>query len=195
MLWKLFLKKLKKMTLTSDVSDINAVLVKRAADGDESAFNEIYRNISGKMYSICLRYAADADDANDIFQDGFIKLYRNLGSFRGEGSFEGWARRVFVTTSLDALKKKKVQFSDLDENVNIAAKDTTIYDKLNLDHLMNIIKDLPPGYRTIINLHVIENYSHKEIGEMLGISESGSKSKLHQAKNYLKNKLPQVEIE
>jgi RNA polymerase sigma factor (sigma-70 family) len=183
------------MTLNSDISDINAVLVKRAADGDEAAFNEIYKNISGKMYAICLRYAADADEANDIFQDGFIKLYRNLGAYRGEGSFEGWARRVFVTTSLDALKKKKVQFSDLEEDINIAAKDTTVYDKLNLDHLMNIITKLPNSYRTIINLHVIENYSHKEIGEMLGISESGSKSKLHQAKNYLKNLLPQAEIE
>jgi RNA polymerase sigma factor (sigma-70 family) len=188
-------KKIKKMELNSDISDINAVLVKRAADGDETAFNEIYKNISGKMYGICLRYAADADEANDIFQDGFIKLYRNLNAYRGEGSFEGWARRVFVTTSLDALKKKKVQFSDLEENIDIAAKDTTVYDKLNLDHLMNIITKLPNSYRTIINLHVIENYSHKEIGEMLGISESGSKSKLHQAKNYLKNILPQAEIE
>ena len=183
------------MQLNSDISDINAVLVKRAADGDESAFNEIYKTLSGKMYSICLRYAADTNEANDIFQDGFIKLYRNLGSYRGEGSFEGWARRVFVTTSLDALKKKKIQYSDLDEDISIAAKDTTIHDKLNLDHLMKIITKLPHGYRTIINLHIIENYSHKEIGEMLGISESGSKSKLHQAKNYLKNILPQAEIE
>lgn len=183
------------MILNSDISDINAVLVKRAADGDEAAFNEIYKNISGKMYAICLRYASNADEANDIFQDGFIKLYRNLGAYRGEGAFEGWARRVFVTTSLDALKKKKVQFADLDEDINIVANDTTVLEKLNLDHLMNIITKLPNGYRTIINLHVIENYSHKEIGEMLGISESGSKSKLHQAKNYLKKILPKAEIE
>jgi RNA polymerase sigma factor (sigma-70 family) len=183
------------MALASDILDLDAVLVKRAANGDEAAFNEIYKNISGKMYAICLRYAANADEANDIFQDGFIKLYRNLGSFRGEGSFEGWARRVFVTTSLDALKKKKVKFSDLDEEINIAAKDATVFDKLNLDQLMSIITKLPNGYRTIINLHVIENYSHKEIGEMLGISESGSKSKLHQAKNYLKNLLPETILE
>jgi RNA polymerase sigma factor (sigma-70 family) len=182
------------MNLSSDTSDINAVLVKRAAEGDETAFNQIYNKISGKMYSVCLRYASDTEEANDIFQDGFIKLYRSLGSFRDEGSFEGWARRVFVTTSLDALKKKKIKFSDLDEKVDFVANDATVLDKLSLDHLMKIIKDLPDGYRTIINLYVIENYSHKEIGEMLGISESGSKSKLHKARTFLKALLPESEI-
>ncbi len=175
--------------------DINAVLVKRAAEGDEPAFNQIYNQISGKMYSLCLRYATSPDEANDFFQDGFIKLYKNLSSFRDEGSFEGWARRIFVTTSLDALKKKRIPFADLDENFNIEATNNSVLDKLSLDHLMKIITDLPSGYRTIINLYVIENYSHKEIGEMLGITESGSKSKLHKARTYLKNLLPEAEIE
>ncbi len=183
------------MNVSRDISDINAVLIKRAAEGDESAFNQIYNLISGKMYSLCLRYASNTDEANDIFQDGCIKLYRNLGSFRDEGSFEGWARRIFVTTSLDALKKKRIQFSDLDENLSVAATGNNVLDKLSLDYLMKIITDLPPGYRTIINLYVIENYSHKEIGEMLGITESGSKSKLHKARTYLKNILPESEIE
>lgn len=175
--------------------DINAVLVKRAAEGDEPAFNQIYNQISGKMYSLCLRYATSPDEANDFFQDGFIKLYKNLSSFRDEGSFEGWARRIFVTTSLDGLKKKRIPFADLDENFNIEATNNSVLDKLSLDHLMKIITDLPSGYRTIINLYVIENYSHKEIGEMLGITESGSKSKLHKARTYLKNLLPEAEIE
>jgi RNA polymerase sigma factor (sigma-70 family) len=183
------------MKLNGDVSDINAVLVKKAAEGDESAFNEIYNKISGKMYSLCLRYASNTEEANDIFQDGCIKLYKNLGAFRDEGSFEGWARRIFVTTSLDALKKKRIKFSDIEENINIPAAGNGVLDKLSLDHLMKIITDLPPGYRTIINLYVIENYNHKEIGEMLGISESGSKSKLHKARTYLKELLPEAEIE
>ena len=175
--------------------DINAVLVKRAAEGDEPAFNQIYNQISGKMYSLCLRYATNPDQANDFFQDGFIKLYKNLSSFRDEGSFEGWARRIFVTTSLDGLKKKSIPFADLDENFNIEATNNSVFDKLSLDRLMKIIMDLPSGYRTIINLYVIENYSHKEIGDMLGISESGSKSKLHKARTYLKTLLPEAEIE
>jgi RNA polymerase sigma factor (sigma-70 family) len=183
------------MNLNGDFLDINAVLVKRASEGDEGAFNEIYNNISGKMYSLCLRYANSTDEANDFFQDGFIKLYKNLSAFRDDGSFEGWARRIFVTTSLDSLKKKRIPFADLDENFNIESPSDSVFDKLSMDHLMKIINDLPPGYRTIINLYVIEDYSHKEIGEMLGITESGSKSKLHKARTYLKNLLPQAEIE
>jgi RNA polymerase sigma factor (sigma-70 family) len=178
------------MSVHGDISDINAVLINRAAEGDDAAFKTIYDQISGKMYSLCLRYATSSDEANDFFQDGFIKLYRNLSAFRHDGSFEGWARRIFVTTCLDELKKKKIPFSDLDESINIKGNDTSVLDKLSHDQLMKIITDLPDGYRTIINLYVIEDYSHKEIGEMLGITESGSKSKLHKARTYLKNLLP-----
>jgi RNA polymerase sigma factor (sigma-70 family) len=178
------------MNLNGDISDINAVLIKRAAEGDDAAFKGIYDQISGKMYSLCLRYATSKDEANDFFQDGFIKLYRNLSAFRHDGSFEGWARRIFVTTCLDELKKKRIPFADLDESINIKGNETSVLDKLSHDQLMKIITDLPSGYRTIINLYVIEDYSHKEIGEMLGITESGSKSKLHKARTYLKNLLP-----
>lgn len=178
------------MNLNGDISDINAVLIKRAAEGDDAAFKGIYDQISGKMYSLCLRYATSKDEANDFFQDGFIKLYRNLSAFRNDGSFEGWARRIFVTTCLDELKKKRIPFADLDESINIKGSETSVLDKLSHDQLMKIITDLPSGYRTIINLYVIEDYSHKEIGEMLGITESGSKSKLHKARTYLKNLLP-----
>ena len=183
------------MNPNGDISSINSVLIKRASEGDDIAFRQIYDQISGKMYSLCLRYASGNDEANDFFQDGFIKLYKNLENFRNEGSFEGWARRIFVTTCLDALKKKRVQFADLDESINFKANDHNVLDKLSHDELLNIIKDLPDGYRTIINLYVIEDYSHKEIGDMLGISESGSKSKLHKARTYLKNLLPESVIE
>jgi RNA polymerase sigma factor (sigma-70 family) len=183
------------MNGNGDISEINTVLIKRASEGDDLAFKQIYDQISGKMYSLCLRYATGTDEANDFFQDGCIKLYRNLGAFRNDGSFEGWARRIFVTTCLDALKKKKIQFADLDESINIKANENTVLDKLSHNELLNIIKDLPEGYRTIINLYVIEDYSHKEIGDMLGITESGSKSKLHKARTFLKNLLPETVID
>jgi RNA polymerase sigma factor (sigma-70 family) len=178
-----------------DISAIDSVLISRAAEGDESAFRVIYDSIKGKMYSLCLRYASNAEEANDFFQDGCIKLYRNLGAYRNEGSFEGWARRVFVTCCLDALKKKKVAFAEINENFNVASDYTDAIDKMSMDRLMKIIQELPEGYKTIINLYVIENYSHKEIGDMLGISESGSKSKLHKARTYLKNLLPDSVVE
>lgn len=178
------------MITNGDVYTITAVLIKKAADGDDVAFKQIYNQISGKMYSLCLRYANGEDEANDFFQDGCIKLYRNLNAFRNDGSFEGWARRVFVTTCLDALKKRKIQFADINENINFNTIESDVIDKLSQNELFKIINDLPNGYRTIINLYIIEGYSHKEIGEMLNISESGSKSKLHKARTFLKNLLP-----
>lgn len=178
------------MITNGDVYTITAVLIKKAADGDDAAFKQIYNQISGKMYSLCLRYANGEDEANDFFQDGCIKLYRNLNAFRNDGSFEGWARRVFVTTCLDALKKRKIQFADINENINFNTIESDVIDKLSQNELFKIINDLPNGYRTIINLYIIEGYSHKEIGEMLNISESGSKSKLHKARTFLKNLLP-----
>lgn len=175
------------MKKNGDLLNINAVLIKRAAEGDDAAFKILYDSISGKMYSLCLRYAVDSEEANDLFQEGFIKLYRSLINFRNEGSFEGWARRIFVTTCLDALKKKKVRFSDPEESLNIMTDNLSVLDKLSLDEMMKVIQTLPPGYRTIVNLYIIEDYTHKEIGEMLGISESGSKSRLHKARTHLKN--------
>ncbi len=179
------------MSAFGNISDFDSVLIKKATEGDELAFKQLYDKISGKMYSLCLRYAKDKDEANDFFQDGCIKLYRNLATFRNEGSFEGWARRVFVTTCLDALKKRKIQFADIDENIDLKNTNNLVQDKLSLDELMRIIQNLPDGYRTIINLYVIEDFSHKEIADILGITENGSKSKLHKARLYLKNILPQ----
>lgn len=181
------------MVTTSDISTITTVLIKRAAEGDDNAFKQIYDQISGKMYSLCLRYASGTEEANDFFQDGCIKLYRNLDSFRNDGSFEGWARRVFVTTCLDALKKKKIQFADINENINFNFVESDAINKLTQNELLKIINELPEGYKTIINLYIIEDYSHKEIGDLLGISESGSKSKLHKARTYLKKLLPNNE--
>ncbi len=168
------------------------VLLKRAAEGDDAAFAEIYARISGKMYSLCLRYARHTEEANDLFQDGCIKLYRHLGSYRNEGSFEGWARRIFVTTCLDAIKKKKVLFTDIETAIDVRSDSLSGFSKLSMDDLMKIIQKLPANYQTIINLYIIEDYSHKEIAEMLEITENASKSQLHKARVYLKKLLQEV---
>jgi len=170
------------------------VLIKQAAQGDNVAFKELYNMISGRMYSLCLRYAANTEDANDLFQEGFIKLYRHLNNYRFEGSFEGWARTIFVTTCLDALKKRKVLFAEINEDITLESKGISANDKLDMEDLMKIVQQLPDGYRTIVNLYIIEDYSHKEIAGMLGITESGSKSKLHKARNLLKQKITAEKI-
>lgn len=161
------------------------VLTQKAANGDNKAFQQLYDHIAGKMYSLCLRYAGNANDANDCFQEGFVKLYRHLAGFRGDGSFEGWARRIFVGTCIDFIRKKKAVLTSISEDIDIASDGLNGYDKLTNEDLMKMIRQLPDGYRTVINLNLVEGYNHKEIGEMLDISEEGSRSQLFRARAYL----------
>lgn len=168
-------------------------LIKGCIAGDRRLQEELYRRFSPKMYAVCLRYANNADDAQDLLQEGFIKVYRNLHRFRAEGSFEGWIRRVFVNTSIEHFRKKSTRLSmvtDKEENT-IEDADITAIHKLAEKDIINIIQELSPGYRTVFNLYVVEGYSHKEIGELLGISEGTSKSQLARAKGVLQKKITQ----
>ena len=168
-------------------------LIKGCIAGDRRLQEELYRRVLPKMYAVCLRYANNADDAQDLLQEGFIKVYRNLHRFRAEGSFEGWIRRVFVNTSIEHFRKKSTRLSmvtDKEENT-IEDADITAIHKLAEKDIINIIQELSPGYRTVFNLYVVEGYSHKEIGELLGISEGTSKSQLARAKGVLQKKITQ----
>lgn len=161
-----------------------------AMDGDEKAFKAIYDMLSGKMYSLCLRYAGNSTDADDLFQEGIIRVYKNLSGFKGTGSFEGWARRIFVNTCLDHLKnKQKLIFSELTDNIDPVDPHLTGITNLSQADLLKIIQQLPNGYRTIVNLYLVEEYNHKEIAEMLGISEGTSKSQLSRAKLILQKSI------
>lgn len=165
------------------------VLIKRAISGDHNAFKQLYDTYAGRMYSLCKRYAGPSAEADDLFQEGFLKVYKNLAHFRGEGSFEGWLRRIFVNTCLDFLKKNNPLLITLDveERPQIhPVTQHTSYDKLSNNELLKLIQAMPEGYRTIVNLHLVEGYSHKEVAELLGISEGTSKSQLFKAKNRLK---------
>lgn len=154
---------------------------------------ELYNRFSGKMYAVCLRYAGNPDDAQDLLQEGFIKVFRNLHKFRAEGSFEGWIRRVFVNSSIEHFRKKSVELSrvsDKEENT-IEDADISALDQLAEKDIIELIGQLSPGYRTVFNLYVVEGYSHKEIGEKLGISEGTSKSQLARARSILQKKVAQ----
>jgi RNA polymerase sigma-70 factor (ECF subfamily) len=139
------------------------------------------------MYGVCLRYSENAEDANDVLQEGFIKVYKNLDKFRGDGSFEGWVRRIFINTSIEHYRKK-VKLYNVSEVQETTVEDTDLsaLDSLAVKDIMNIINELSPGYKQIFNLHVVEGYSHKEIADMLGITEGTSKSQLARAKGVLK---------
>ncbi|MBC8032774.1 MAG: sigma-70 family RNA polymerase sigma factor [Chitinophagaceae bacterium] len=151
---------------------------------------ELYNKYSAKMYAVCLRYSNNADDAQDLLQEGFIKVFRNLGKFRHEGSFEGWMRRVFVNTSIEHFRKK-VHINSISEKDEVAIEDVGLsaLDNLAEKDIVLLIRELSPGYRTVFNMYVIEGYSHKEIGEMLGITEGTSKSQLARAKAILQKKV------
>jgi RNA polymerase sigma factor (sigma-70 family) len=154
---------------------------------------ELYRRFAGKMYAVCLRYANNSNDAQDLLQEGFIKVYRNLHRFRAEGSFEGWIRRVFINSSIEQYRKKSAHLatvSDREENT-IEDTDISALDSMAEKDIIKLIQELSPGYRTVFNLYVVEGYSHKEIGEQLGISEGTSKSQLARAKGILQKKVAQ----
>lgn len=177
------------MDPTRNVNPYFEVLAEKASGGDERSFQQIYDAIAGKMYSLCLRYTGNQEDANDCFQEGFFKLYRHLPSFRGDGSFEGWARRIFVGTCIDGIKKRNQLLPVLPEGFDTASDDLSGYDRLTNDDLIKAIQQLPVGYRTVVNLNMVEGYSHKEIGEMLQISEEGSRSQLFRARALLQKML------
>jgi len=145
------------------------------------------------MYAVCLRYSNNSEDAQDLLQEGFIKVYRNLHRFRAEGSFEGWVRRVFVNSSIEHFRKKSIQLANVSEKEegNIENSDISALDTLAEKDLIALIQELSPGYRTVFNLYVVEGYSHREIGEELGISEGTSKSQLARARGILQKKVAQ----
>lgn len=144
---------------------------------------ELYRRYSPRMYAVCLRYAGNAEEAEDILQEGFIKVFNKMDSFRNEGSFEGWMRRIFVNTAIEHFRRKKylLPVTEKEENT-IEGKYISVLDSLSAKDIMQLIQELSPGYRTVFNLYVVEGFSHKEIADQLGISEGTSKSQLSRAK-------------
>src|SRR5690242_19138746 len=147
----------------------------------------LYDQFSSKMYGVCLRYAENTEDASDVMQESFIKVYKSLPKFRGEGSFEGWIRRIFINTSIEHFRRK-VKLYNVTEVQENTIEDTELdaLDSLETKDILKILNELSPGYKQVFNMHVIEGYSHKEIADVLGITEGTSKSQLARAKGVLK---------
>ena len=157
--------------------------------GESRSQELLYKNFAPTMFAICLRYAADHPQAEDMLQEGFIKVFQNLGRFRNEGSFEGWMKRIFVNTAFEWLRKHGVMNRVM--NVEFFAEEIIqedAFDELSKNDLVRMIQNLSPGYRTVFNLFAIEGYSHKEIAVMMNISEGTSKSQFSRAR-YLLQKM------
>ena len=163
-------------------------LIRGCMEGNRRMQEELYRRFSPRMYAVCLRYAGNAEEAEDILQEGFIKVFKKLDSFRGDGSFEGWIRRIFVNTAIEHFRRKRylMPVTEKEENT-IEGKYTSVLDELGAKDIMALIQELSPGYRTVFNMYVVEGYTHKEIADMLGISEGTSKSQLSRAKVILQD--------
>ena len=158
---------------------------------DAKSKDLIYRHFAPKMYGICLRFAGNEMEADDILQEGFIKVLTKLKDFRNEGSFEGWIRRTIINTAINYYRRniRNAKFQDIDECEVPEVGEESIVDKLSKEELIKLIQELPNGYRTVFNLNVIEGYTHKEIGKMLNISDNTSKSQLTRARSILQKKI------
>lgn len=158
--------------------------------GSQKAQAKLYHLFAPKMFGVCLRYAKDATEAEDNLQDGFIKVFGNLKSFRQEGSFEGWIRRIMINVSLEKLRKQHLMFPVEDvaiyDSVNVS---DDVISKISADELVKLIQELPPRYRLVFNLYVIEGMSHQEIAQEMSITQGTSKSNLMRAREIMKKKV------
>jgi RNA polymerase sigma factor (sigma-70 family) len=171
------------LNLPSNQNITESDLIHGCINGDRRMQEELYRRFSPRMYAVCLRYAGTSEEAQDILQEGFIKIFKKLTSFRGEGSFEGWIRRIFVNTAIEHFRRKKYMqpVTEKEENT-MEGNYLSVLDDLAERDILALVQQLSPGYRTVFNMYVVEGYTHKEIGDILGISEGTSKSQLSRAK-------------
>ena len=176
-------------------------LVDQCINGDRKAQRKVYEHLYGRMLGVCLRYAKDIDEAKDMLQDGFVKVFLNIKKYNGEGSFEGWVRRIIVNTSIDTLRKQKHIHISLDQSEYDWLEDEADGEiewnhflMREKDRVMQAVNSLSPAYRAVFNLYVIEGYPHKEISDMLGISIGTSKSNLAKAKLNLKKTLKELQF-
>jgi RNA polymerase sigma-70 factor (ECF subfamily) len=162
----------------------------------EHAQKYLFKRYSRIMTGVCMRYADRYEEAQDIVQDGFIKVFKKIGTFSGKGSLEGWIRRIMVNTALDHLRRTKNQRFNVDiDDVDYKLKDNQeIVASMQADDLLKVIQTLPTGYRTVFNMYAIEGYSHKEIAKELDVSENTSKSQYSRARSLLQKKLEKLDI-
>ena len=188
--------------------------VKRCINGERSAQELIFKALYGKMMVVCMRFTRDRDSAGDLVQEGFIKVFQKIGDYGFNGSFEGWVRRIMVNQAIDSTRKVKITY-EIIENYNYNDSEeqydtdfvesdhdsddfmNAIMDQVSPELILDAMQDLSPAYRTVFNLYAIENYSHQQIADELGISLGTSKSNYAKAKMNLKKiltskiKLPQ----
>lgn len=163
--------------------------LKGCLNGDRQSQFNLYNAYAPVMMGVCMRYAHNKAEASEILQDGFIKVFEKLEQFRGEGSLEGWMRRIMVTTALQKFRSmpKKKEMVPIETVMEFDTSESDAIDQLSAKELMELVQQLPPAYRMVFNLYVFEGMKHKEIATALNISEGTSKSNLSDARKILQN--------
>jgi len=173
----------------------DGTLVVECARGNAKAQRALFDKFAPKMLAVIVRYVRNTDEAEDVLQDGFVKIFQKIGEFKMEGSLEGWIRRIMVNTALDVLRKNKKLLGDIqieDVSYKVSFEDHG-FDEMNVAQLLKMIDNLPDGYRVVFNMFAIEGYSHKEIADTLGVTENTSKSQYSRARAFLRNLLEKIE--
>ena len=169
------------------------ILIEGCVKGDPGSQERLYRQFSAAMYGLCLQYSSSEEDARDILQDGFVKVFKKMQQVQEAKAFPGWIRRVMINTALERYRgqvvNQRIDEEPLSMNVQIT---DDVLDDLNAEVLVAMITELPPRYRMVFNLYAIEGYNHREIGEMLGISDGTSKSNLSRARSILQEKVKKI---
>ena len=163
-------------------------LIQACLRGNPQAQRALYERYKVSLFRLCLRYAGDRAEAEDFLQESFIRIFNDLKNYRGEGAFGGWMRRVTLNAALQQLRKKSRRPDEMqfEPALHILEETANLFDEMDAEALTGMIQRLPPGYRAVFNLYVIEGFSHREIADMLGISESASKTQLFKAKAALR---------
>ena len=179
------------------MTDLFFDIIRRCKQGDRKAQESVYNLLAGKMFAVCLRYCSNYEDARDLLHDGFVTVFTKIGQFQHGGSFEGWVRRIFVNHAMERYRNdvKLLTVDSMDENsLHFAADEDEEVDEwrayqLTEAELLAMVEELPPQYKVVFNLYVIEGFSHRDIAEKLGISESASRSNLLRARGILQKKV------
>ena len=174
--------------------NIHQDLIERCREGDKKAQFELYKLYYKTMYSVSLRIVNDTMEAEDVMQEAFLNASKKMNSYKGEVSFGAWLKRIVVNRSLDYLKKRKVQFEEIRENTATVSDDEVPAGEIDVNTLKSAIQKLADGYRVVLSLYLLEGYDHQEISQILGISNSASRTQLLRAKNKLKEMLKAKEM-
>ena len=174
-----------------------AQLIEGCINGSRKAQEDVFNAMYRRLLGVCVRYAKDDDDAKDILQNGFIKVFKSIENYKGDGSFEGWIKRIVINTAIDSYRRKKVKPVVVDSeltdrvgtNMEDEVEDDSIYQKIPIKVVLDSVQKLSPAYRTVFNLYVLEGYNHNEIAEMLEIGIGTSKSNLSKARLNLRKML------